>query len=80
MEKSREDAKTTRWYMRYHKMDHEKAAKYGGYPFGDQRCPVCQLWHRVFDLKIAARGLKWRFESIMKRSEKFQEKLEEIEW
>jgi len=80
MEKSKEDAKTTRWFFRYHKADHEKARQFGGYPFGDLRCPVCQLWHRVFDLKIAARRLKNRFVSIEKQVEKFQEKLEEIEW
>jgi hypothetical protein len=80
MEKSRQDAKTTRWYMRHHKREHEKAYRFGGYPFGDERCPICQMWHRVFDLKLAARRLKHRFEVIAARSEKFQELLEEMEW
>jgi hypothetical protein len=79
-EKHREDAKTTRWFMRYHKGDHERAAKFGGYPFGDQRCPICQMWHRVFDLKQDARRLKNRFETISARFEKLSEQLEAMEW
>jgi hypothetical protein len=74
-----EDAKTTRWFMRYHKADHEKARQFGGYPFGDKRCPVCYLWHRAWDLKMNARRLNGQLVSIMRRMEKFQEGLSGME-
>jgi hypothetical protein len=79
-EKHKQDAKTTRWYFRYHKAQHEKARPYGGFEFGDQRCPICQMWNRVFELKIGARNIRRRFEAISKKVEQFQESLEGLEW
>jgi len=73
-----QDRAATRWYFRYHKAEHEKAQRFGGYEFGDLRCPVCQLWNRVMDLKAKFRGLGWRAYSNAKRAEALVEFIEKL--
>jgi hypothetical protein len=75
-----EDGKTTRWYFRYHRAEHDKAVKFGGFEFGDHRCPVCQLWHRVWELKQKFRQVKLRLESNARRTEKLQDFVEKLGW
>jgi hypothetical protein len=78
MNHTSEDAKTTRWYRRYHKAAHKKADRFGGYPFGDPRCPICQLWSRVAQMKRDARRLKVGFEAIVRRAKNFEDLLDEL--
>jgi hypothetical protein len=73
-----EDRKTTRWYFRYHKAEHEKARRFGGYEFGDLRCPVCQLWNRVMEMKAKFRGLGFSLYSNVRRAERLLESCEKL--
>ena len=73
-----QDRATTRWYFRYHKAEHEKARRFGGYEFGDLRCPICQLWNRVMELKAKFRGLGSSLYSNVRRAERLVESCEKL--